>query len=74
MKVSTYGEDRATIDLVQGELIDTTEAARRLGVSRSTLTRWVAAGRIEPAFTVPGYRGNFLFDPARVDEASEVRS
>ena len=43
-------------------------------MSRSTLTRWVAAGRIEPAFTVPGYRGNFLFDPARVDEASEVRS
>jgi excisionase family DNA binding protein len=43
------------------------EAAHRLGVNRSTLTRWVSAGRITPVLTVPGYRGDFLFDPADVE-------
>jgi excisionase family DNA binding protein len=52
---------------VQMQLIDTAEAARRLGVNRSTLTRWVGAGRIQPAYVVPGYRGNFLFEPAEVE-------
>ena len=56
---------------MKDELIDTAEAAQRLGISRSTLTRWVSAGRIEPAFTVPGYRGNFLFDPADVSALKE---
>lgn len=49
------------------DLIDTTEAARRVGVNRSTLTRWVGGGRIKPALVVPGYRGNFLFDPDDLD-------
>lgn len=52
-------------------LIGTAEAARQLGVNRSTLTRWVDAGRIDPAFVVPGYRGNFLFDPADVYALSQ---
>lgn len=56
---------------VETTLISTAEAARRLGVNRSTLTRWVGVGRIEPALTVPGYRGNFLFDPTDVDALKE---
>ena len=49
------------------DLIDTAEAARRVGVNRSTLTRWVSAERIKPALVVPGYRGNFLFHPEDVE-------
>lgn len=49
------------------EPINTAEAAKRLNVNRSTVTRWVKAGRIEPTFTLPGYRGDHLFDPAAVD-------
>lgn len=49
------------------QLIDTAEAARRLGVNRSTLTRWVGAERIKPELVVPGYRGNFLFRPEDVE-------
>lgn len=45
------------------DLIGTAEVAQRLGVDRSTITRWVNAGRLDPVMTVPGYRGNFLFDP-----------
>jgi excisionase family DNA binding protein len=47
--------------------ITASEAADRLGVDRSTLTRWVQAGRITPAYKAPGVRGAFLFDAAHVD-------
>lgn len=56
------------IETMQTELIGTSEAAQRLGVDRSTVTRWVKSGRLMPAMTVPGYRGNFLFDPADLTE------
>ncbi|MDF2826881.1 MAG: hypothetical protein K0R01_164 [Mycobacterium sp.] len=48
-------------------LIGTSEAATRLGVSRSTLTRRVEAGEITPTIVVPGYRGAFLFEPADIE-------
>lgn len=32
-----------------GELVGTGEAAQKLGVSRTTLARWAAAGSITPA-------------------------
>jgi len=34
-------------------LISAAEAARRLGVDKSTTTRWIAAGKL-PAFRTPG--------------------
>jgi len=34
-------------------LISAAEAARRLGVNKSTMTRWIAAGKV-PAFRTPG--------------------
>ena len=34
-------------------LITAAEAARRLGVDKSTMTRWIAAGKV-PAFRTPG--------------------
>ena len=36
------------------------------GIDRSTLTRWVQAGRITPARKLPGLTGAYLFDPAEV--------
>lgn len=49
------------------DLIGTAEAAALLKISRSTLTRRVEAGEIEPALVVPGYRGGFLFEPADIE-------
>jgi excisionase family DNA binding protein len=55
------------------ELIPTAEAARRLKVDVSTITRWVASGRLTPAFKAPGPRGALAFDPDDVDRlASEL--
>lgn len=44
-----------------------------LHIDRSTLSRWVASGRIQPATKLPGLRGAFLFDPSEVERIkSEV--
>lgn len=45
-----------------------------LGLDRSTLTRWVKDGKIQPAMTVPGYKGAYLFDPEAIREIVEERS
>lgn len=49
------------------ELIGTTEAAKRIGVDRTTFFRWVQLGRIEPVMRLPGATGAMLFDPADVE-------
>lgn len=48
-------------------LIGAPEAARRLGVDRSTLTRWVQAGRVDPYVKMPGKNGALVFDLAVID-------
>lgn len=48
-------------------LLHSAEVCERLNIDRSTLSRWVAAGRIVPATKLPGLRGPFLFDPAEVE-------
>ena len=45
-------------------LLTSTEVCDRLGIDRSTLSRWVAAERIRPEMKMPGIRGAFLFDAA----------
>lgn len=47
-------------------LLTTNEACERLYVSRSTLTRWVKAGRLRPVRKLPGRTGSFLFRLADV--------
>jgi len=47
-------------------LLNSAEASEELGIDRSTLSRWVAAGRIAPATKLPGIRGPFLFTRAEV--------
>lgn len=53
--------------MAQAPLLSTTEAVERLNIDRSTLTRWVASGRIKPAHKLPGLRGAYLFDEAEVE-------
>ncbi len=48
-------------------LMTSAEVCSALGIDRSTLSRWVAAGRIEPAVKAPGKRGAFLFSKASVE-------
>ena len=48
------------------------EVCERLHIDRSTLSRWVAAGRIAPAIKLPGKRGPFLFDPTEVERVAQA--
>ena len=50
------------------QLISTAEVCERLGIDKSTVSRWVAAGKLTPAL-----RGSPMwFDPADIDRlASE---
>ncbi len=56
------------------ELLGTVEAAKRLGKHRSTIVQWVHDGKIKPAIVTPGYRGDFLFDPASVEALQEGKA
>jgi excisionase family DNA binding protein len=48
-------------------LIPSQTVCERLHIDRSTLSRWVADGKIVPAVKLPGKTGAFLFEPADVD-------
>lgn len=54
-------------------LLTTGEAAEKLGVSDITVGRWARDGTLEPAEKVPGGRGSYLFDPAKVDRLERKR-
>lgn len=47
-------------------LLGTTEVCRRLRIDKSTLTRWVDAGRIERAQKLPGRNGASLYEESEV--------
>ena len=49
------------------DLIASKDVCLRLGKDRSTLSRWVAAGRIKPAYQLPGEKGAFLFAASDVE-------
>ena len=56
-------------------LLTSAEACEQLEIDRSTLSRWVALGRITPATKLPGLRGAFLFEPDEVDRVrAELRA
>lgn len=48
------------------DLLGTTEAAERLGVSVRTIHRLVARGHLAPAAKLPGSTGAYLFTSADV--------
>lgn len=51
----------------QAQLVTSAEVCTALSIDRSTLTRWVASGRIQSAMKMPGKRGAFLFAPTEVE-------
>ena len=54
------------------QLLSSAEACAILQVSRSTLVRWVAAGKIQAAQKLPGQSGVYLFEPAEVTRVMRV--
>lgn len=52
-------------------LIGTTEAARVIDCDKTTLTRWLAAGRITAAHKLPGKNGALLFTRAEVERVRD---
>lgn len=48
-------------------LTSSADACKRLFIDRSTLSRWVKAGKITPEAKAPGRTGAFLFDPADIE-------
>lgn len=48
-------------------LIGSVEAAAILKITKSTLTRHVAAGKIAPLATLPGPRGALIFDRCAIE-------
>ena len=61
--------------MTQTSFIPSIDVCRELAIDRSTLTRWVASGRIVPAGKLPGRTGAYLFAPAEVARVKrELRS
>lgn len=56
------------------ELVASVDVCKRLGIDRSTLSRWVKDGTAVPAMRLPGKRGAFLFAPAEVDRLVEAKA
>lgn len=49
------------------------EVCERLGIDRSTLTRWVRRGLITPTYKFPHRNGAMLFDPVDVERLAADR-
>jgi excisionase family DNA binding protein len=49
---------------VSGELVHTSEAAKVLGISKRSIARWAAEGRITPDLRTPG--GHMRWDVERL--------
>lgn len=61
------GHDGSMSQTTHDAPLSTVEVCKELGgIDRSTLSRWVKAGRIHPLRQMPGQTGAFLFDAAEV--------
>ena len=58
---------------MSNKLITVTQVVEQYGVSRKTIQRWIAAGKIEPDQTLPGRTGAHLFYPETVEAAIKDR-
>lgn len=54
-------------------LLDASTVATRLGVSRRTLIRMAADGRV-PSLKAPGYKGAYLFQESTIDQVLAERT
>lgn len=69
--VCTLCNDLGMSDVL--EMIGSREACKILDVDKSTLSRWVAAGRVRPAQKLPGRNGALLFHAADIDALAAAR-
>lgn len=53
------------------DLLATVQVCERIGIDRSTLSRYVQLGRIKPTMQLPGRNGAMLFDPADVEALND---
>ena len=53
------------------EMLGPADVCERLGIDRSTLTRWVKAGKIVPAMKLPGLRGAYVFTADEVERVAK---
>jgi len=53
------------------DLLPTADAAEAIGVKPSTLSRWVASGRIAYVHKLPGKTGPFLFTRSEVERVRD---
>lgn len=51
--------------------LSSAQACQRLGIDRSTLTRWVEAGKLKPVVKLRGIRGAYVFDAADIDQLTK---
>lgn len=62
------------MDDIEDTTVTSATACAWLGIDRSTLTRWVQAGHITPAYKFPGKAGAFLFERAEVERIQRERT
>lgn len=55
-------------------LVGSKEACELLKINRSTITRWVASGRLIPFAKVPGTTGGFLFARSDIKALAAARA
>ena len=53
------------------DMLGPADVCERLGIDRSTLTRWVKAGKIAPAMKLPGLRGAHVFTADEVERVAK---
>lgn len=59
---------------VTSDLLTTAQAADRLDVTVSTISRWVAAGKLVPALRGYGTRGPMWFRAVDIDAIREAKA
>lgn len=58
---------------MEQHLIPTSEACTILNINRSTLGRWITAGKLAPALKLPGRTQPMFFDRARIEALRDSR-
>lgn len=56
------------------DLIGSAETCTILDIDRSTMSRWIAAGKLPYAVRLPGPNGAFLFNRSDVEELARERA
>lgn len=55
-------------------LLSSAEAATILGIHQTTVSGWVASGRLKAAHKLPGLRGAYLFAPSEVERVRATQT